>query len=94
MNNRSEKQVRFVIVGATGMIGGCALHYILDHPSIQRVTAIGPRECGISHIKLKQILHRDFANCSALAEEFSGQSEVVFSVLTSQFRQISVVMLE
>jgi uncharacterized protein YbjT (DUF2867 family) len=74
--------MRVVIVGATGMVGGYALRYMLDHPSIERVTAIGRREVGISHIKFRQILHRDFANCSALAEELSRKNAAVFCLGT------------
>jgi len=41
-------QKRLVIVGATGMVGGYALHYALDHPAGCRVTATGRRSLGIS----------------------------------------------
>jgi len=47
MNNRSENQMRFVIVGASGMVGGYALRYMLDHPGIACVTSIGRRKLGI-----------------------------------------------
>ena len=49
MNILNEKQMRVVIVGATGMVGGYALRYMLEHKSVERVTAIGRRELGISH---------------------------------------------
>ena len=73
---------RLVIVGATGMVGGYALRYALENPSVGRVTAIGRRALGISHPKLKEVLHRDFADCSALAEALSGQDAVVFCLGT------------
>ena len=68
MNTSGSSQVRLVIVGATGMVGGYALRYALEHPFIGGVTAIVRRNLGISHPKLKEDLHRDFADCSALAE--------------------------
>jgi uncharacterized protein YbjT (DUF2867 family) len=71
-------QKRIVIVGATGMVGGYALRYALDHPAVGRVTAIGRRKLGISHTKLIEVLHPDFADCSALAEPLSGQDAAVF----------------
>ena len=43
-------QKRLVIVGATGMVGGYALRYALDHPAVGRVTAIGRRKLGLSHL--------------------------------------------
>ncbi len=69
---------RLVIVGATGMVGGYALRYALDEPDVGTVTAIGRRTLGISHPKLTEVLHPDFANCSALAETLSGQDAAIF----------------
>jgi putative NADH-flavin reductase len=69
---------KLVIVGASGMVGGYALRYALDHPAVGRVTAIGRRKLGISHPKLDEILRRDFADCSAVAEVLSGQDAAVF----------------
>src|ERR1700746_3297682 len=66
MNATATNQKRVVVVGATGMVGGYALRYALDHPDVGRVTAIGRRALGISHPKLDEVLHRDFADCSAL----------------------------
>jgi uncharacterized protein YbjT (DUF2867 family) len=78
MNSRPPGQARLVIVGATGMVGGCALRYALDHPAVGAVTAIGRRKLGISHPKLKDVLHQDFADCSALANALSGQDAAIF----------------
>jgi uncharacterized protein YbjT (DUF2867 family) len=88
---------RLVIVGATGMVGGYALRYALAHPAVGRVTAIGRRKLGISHPKLDDVLHRDFADCSALAEALSGQDAAVFclgvysgAVSDAELRKITV----
>jgi hypothetical protein len=72
------KQRRLVIVGATGMVGGYALRYALDHSAVGRVTAIGRRSLGISHSKLREVLHNDFGDCSALAEPLSEQDAAIF----------------
>ena len=71
-------QKRLVIVGATGMVGGYALRYALDHPGIGRVTAMGRRMLSLSHPQLTQVQHPDFADCSALAETLSGQDAAIF----------------
>jgi uncharacterized protein YbjT (DUF2867 family) len=71
-----------VIVGATGMVGGYALRYALDHRGVGRVTAIGRRRLSLSHPKLTQIQHSDFADCSALAETLSAQDAAVFCLGT------------
>jgi uncharacterized protein YbjT (DUF2867 family) len=75
-------QKRLVIVGATGMVGGYALRYAFENPAVASVTAIGRKKLGISHPKLQEILHRDFADCSALAEALSGQDAAVFCLGT------------
>jgi uncharacterized protein YbjT (DUF2867 family) len=82
MNVPVASQKRLVIVGATGMVGGYALRYALDHSAVGRVTAIGRRNPGISHPKLNAVLHRDFADCSALAETLSGQDAAIFCLGT------------
>src|SRR5260370_33555567 len=71
-------RTRVVIVGATGMVGGYALRCALGHPAVGNATAIGRRKLGISHPKLKEVLHQDFADCSALAEALSGQDAAIF----------------
>jgi len=82
MNAPTEGQVQLVVVGATGMVGGYALRYALNHSAVKRVTAIGRKQLGISHPKLKEVIHRDFANCSALADELSGQNAAVYCLGT------------
>jgi hypothetical protein len=61
------------------------------------VTAIGRRKLGISHSKLTEVLHRDFADCSALAESWLGQGGAIFclgtytgSVSDAELRKITV----
>jgi uncharacterized protein YbjT (DUF2867 family) len=77
-NISTADKKRLVIVGASGMVGGCALRYALDSPAVASVTAIVRKKLGISHAKLKEVLHQDFANCSALADALSGQDAAIF----------------
>jgi uncharacterized protein YbjT (DUF2867 family) len=73
---------RLVIVGASGMVGGYALRYALEHPDVERVTSVGRRNLGISHPKLTEVLHPNFADCSALSKTLSGQDAAVFCLGT------------
>jgi uncharacterized protein YbjT (DUF2867 family) len=73
-----EKQMRCAIAGATGMVGGYALRYMLNLPSVDRVSAIVRRELGVSDARLKKVLIRDFSNCSEVAQELSGQNAAIF----------------
>jgi len=97
VNAPAEGQRRLVVVGATGMVGGYALRYALDHPDVGRVTAIGRRKLGLLHPKLNEVLHRDFGDCSALVQTLSGQHAVIFclgtytgSVSDAELRTITV----
>jgi uncharacterized protein YbjT (DUF2867 family) len=78
VNVPTADQKRLVIVGATGMVGGYALRYALENSAVGSVTSIGRRKLGISHTKLKEVVHRDFADCSALTERLSGEDAAVF----------------
>ena len=75
---RFAGQKRLVIVGASGMVGGYALRYALENATVGSVTTIGRKTLGISHPKLTDVVHRDFADCSSLAETLSGQDAAVF----------------
>ena len=86
-----------VLVGATGMVGGYALRVALEHPAVEAVTAIGRRPLGMSHTKLKEVLHPNFGDCSALAESLLGQDAAIFclgaytgAVSDAELRTISV----
>jgi putative NADH-flavin reductase len=78
MNIPRPNKKRLVIVGATGMVGGYALRYALENSAVASVTAIVRRNLGVSHPKLKEVMHQDFADCSPLASVLSGQDAAVF----------------
>ena len=88
---------RLVILGATGMVGGYALRYALDQPTVGSVTAISRRTLGLSHPKLHEVLHQDFGDCSALASALSNQDAAIFclgaytgAVSDAQLRAVTV----
>jgi uncharacterized protein YbjT (DUF2867 family) len=96
MNMTAAGQKQIVIVGATGMVGGYVLRYALDHPA-GCVTSVGRKKLGLSHPKLVEVLHQDFADCSSLAEALSGQDAAIFclgaytgAVPDAEFRRITV----
>jgi uncharacterized protein YbjT (DUF2867 family) len=88
---------RVVIIGASGMVGGYALQCLLEDPAVGGVTSIGRRHLGVSHSKLNEILHADFADCSALAVALEGQDAAIFCLGTytgavpdAELRQVTV----
>ena len=97
MNVPTADQKSLVIVGATGMVGGYALRYALEHPYVKSATAIARRKLDLSHPKLNQVLHQNFADCSALREAVSGQDAAIFclgaytgAVTDAELRTITV----
>jgi uncharacterized protein YbjT (DUF2867 family) len=79
------------------MVGGYALRDALENSAVGSVTSIGRRKLGISHPKLTEVLHRDFADCSVLAETLLSQDGAVFclgaytgSVADADLRRITV----
>lgn len=90
-------QARLVIVGATGMVGGEALRYALGSSEVAQVTAIGRRQVGAAHPNLRQVLHQDFADCSALADALAGHDAALFclgaytgAVADAELRRVTV----
>jgi hypothetical protein len=71
-----------VIVGASRLVGGYALRYLLADPTVGGVTSIGRRNLAIAHPRLMQILHPDFSNCSALADALVGHDAAVYCLGT------------
>jgi uncharacterized protein YbjT (DUF2867 family) len=82
VNVPAAGQRRLVIVGASGMVGGYALRYALNNSTVERVTSIGRKKLGISHPKLEEVLHQNFADCSALADALLGQDAAVYCLGT------------
>jgi putative NADH-flavin reductase len=78
MSKSPDQLHSLVTVGSTGMVGGYALRYALDYPGVKRVTAISRKPAGITHPKLKGVLHQNSADCSALAGALSGQDVAIF----------------
>ena len=59
-------KVRAIITGATGMVGEGVLHECLLHPDIEAVLVINRKPCGVTHSKLKEIIHTNFFDLSSI----------------------------
>jgi len=71
-------RVRAIITGATGMVGEGVLHECLNHEDVQEVLVINRRPLGLKHPKLKEIIHTDFFDLSALENQLSGYNACFF----------------
>lgn len=76
-------QLRVIITGTTGMVGEGVLHECLQHPLVEAVLVINRRPGGIAHPKLKEIIHADFYDLSAIAGQLAGYNACFFCLGTT-----------
>ena len=73
-----ETKLKVIITGATGMVGEGIMHECLQHPDVEAVLVINRKPAGVSHPKLKEIIHTDFFNLSAIENELSSYNACFF----------------
>lgn len=71
-------KLRVIITGTTGMVGEGVLLECLQHPSVEAVLSISRKPCGITHPKLKEIIHADFFNFAPIESQLSGYDACYF----------------
>jgi hypothetical protein len=74
----SNIKIKAIVTGVTGMVGDGVLHECLLHPQVEAVLVINRKPCGISHPKLKEIIHQDFFNFSTIENQLSGYNACFF----------------
>ena len=70
--------MKILLVGATGMVGQGAIRECLLAPDVERVIAIGRSPLGATDAKLVDIVHRDFADFSPIADRIAGVDACLF----------------
>lgn len=78
MAAQTNKKIRAIVTGATGMVGEGVLHECLQHPQVESVLIINRKPSGVSHPKLKEIIHQDFFDISAIEDQLSGYNACYF----------------
>lgn len=73
-----SQKIRAIITGATGMVGEGVLHECLKHPRVEAVLAINRKPIGFSHPKLREIIHSDFYNFSAIEDQLKNYNACFF----------------
>jgi len=73
-----KKGLRLIITGATGMVGEGVLHVCLQHPDVEAVLIINRKPLGLSHPRLKEIIHADFFDLSPIARELTPYDACLF----------------
>ncbi|MGN9785210.1 NAD(P)H-binding protein [Nonomuraea sp. ZG12] len=64
--------MRVIIFGATGMIGQGVLHECLADDRVEAVLTVGPSPTGRAHGKLREIVHGDLLDLTAVESELAG----------------------
>lgn len=70
--------MKIILTGATGMVGEGVLHMLLERKDVEAVLSVSRKPSQQSSPKLKEIIHTDFYNLSAIAEEMKGYDAVLF----------------
>jgi uncharacterized protein YbjT (DUF2867 family) len=64
--------MRVIITGSTGMVGEGVLLECLKHPEIDEVLVINRKPAGVSHPKLREVIHGDFFDLTPIAQQLTG----------------------
>jgi uncharacterized protein YbjT (DUF2867 family) len=70
--------MKVLLFGATGMIGQGVLRECLLDPQVTEVLSVGRSLSGQAHPKLREILHQDFFDFSAIEGDLSGLDACFF----------------
>lgn len=74
----TTENINVIITGSTGMVGEGVLMECLEHPLVKSVLVINRRPNGRTHLKLKEIIHADLFDLSAIESELSGYNACFF----------------
>lgn len=73
-----ETKIRAIVTGTTGMVGEGVLQECLQHSQVEAVLVINRKSCGVTHPKLKEIIHADFFDVSPIADQLKGYNACYF----------------
>jgi uncharacterized protein YbjT (DUF2867 family) len=65
-------KIKTIVTGATGMVGEGVLIECLNHPDVEEILVINRKPGGVSHRKLREIIHGDFFNLVPIEQQLAG----------------------
>ncbi|WP_420149503.1 NAD-dependent epimerase/dehydratase family protein [Spirosoma sp.] len=71
-------KIKAIITGTTGMVGEGVLLECLQHPDVEHILVINRKPGGISHPKLKEIIHKDFFDLTSIESQLTGYNACYF----------------
>jgi nucleoside-diphosphate-sugar epimerase len=78
MEDQTTTKIRVILTGATGMVGEGVLHECLQHNDVEAVLVINRKPCGVTHPKLKEIIHTDFFNLQPIEGQLQNYNTCFF----------------
>jgi uncharacterized protein YbjT (DUF2867 family) len=63
--------MKVILFGASGMVGAGTLIECLEDPRVTSVLVVGRTPTGVTHPKLREVMHTDFHDFTPLAAEFA-----------------------
>ncbi|MFB9842437.1 NAD-dependent epimerase/dehydratase family protein [Mucilaginibacter ginsenosidivorans] len=74
----SNNKLKVIVTGATGMVGEGVVHECLQHPMIGEVLIVNRKPFGMTHPKLKEIVHANFFDLTAIEDQLKGYDACYF----------------
>jgi len=74
----SERKLKVILFGATGMVGQGVLRECLLDPDVEHVLSVGRSVTGQRNIKLEELRHDNFLDFSAIESRLSGYDACFF----------------
>jgi len=71
-------KIKTIITGATGMVGEGVLLECLNHPDVEQVLVLNRKLGGVSHPKLREVVHSDFFNLAPIEQQLAGFNACFF----------------
>lgn len=78
MDQKLNSKLKVIITGATGMVGEGVLHECLNHDDVENILVINRRPCGVTHPKLKEIIHDNFFDISPIEDQLINHNACFF----------------
>lgn len=70
--------MKVLLFGATGLVGAGVLRACLAAPEVTEVRAVVRRSTGIRDAKVREVIHDNYLDYSAIANEFAGIDACLF----------------
>ena len=75
-----NQNINAIIFGASGMVGQGVLQECLKSNEVENILMVNRYSLGITHPKLKEVIHSDFTDFSPISEQLSGYNACYFSL--------------